>query len=946
MKKQIIFFFGMFLLSAHFFAQTGNHASDIDWKYIENENVRVIYPKNAKEKAQRIANIIYHINRYNTASVGNKSKKVDLILQTNQVLSNGFVTVAPFRSELFGTAPQNIASLGSTDWLDLLAIHEYRHVLQYANADRGFTKLLHILNGDHGWGSSISFKIPSWYLEGDAVLSETLLTENGRGRNPNFFKEQRALFLENIDHSYMKSRNGSYKDIVPNRYPLGYMMVNYLRNNFDFHTGAQVLRLSGETVSPFYTFSNALKSFTGLSSTDLYQRSKSDLKHKWEKEISQKTITESTLVSPNKKNTITHYTFPTIDKNNGVYCIKKSFKTTSEIVYIKNKTEKKITTIGYTPQEFLSYKNKKLLWTELGIDIRRGNKNFSNIVLYDLNKRSKKQITNKGKYFSPEISDDGTKILAVKSDENLKNNLVLISSKTGKEIGLIDNPSNDFISYPKWFSNDNQIIYIAKRNSKIAFFKHEISNNTTEQMSKWTAHTIGHFTIKNSTIYYTASYDGIDNIYSLSTTTPNNISQISSVKTGTFTPTIDYTNKNIIFSEFTSKGYELRKTKINPIQITKIVEPSNQEFYSVKTTNNESPISNDVVELNYKEEKYRGFFKGLKLHSWGIDFYESSINSQKYYIEVKNLLNDISARYSVLYNKNENTSENEGSLSFGKYFIIPTISFSKSNRKFNYINRIENINFISFTDNKLGFGINIPLKQIKGNYVRTFNYSSHIYRHIADTYFNNPNRENYFGSHTHSLTFSNFRRTALQNLAPKYGQYLQLNTNNSIEHNYAENYNLIASLFLPGFSENHSLSLSTYWNKQPATTEYRFADRFNYARGYKALFNKEGTTIRTNYQLPLFYPDWGFSNLIYFKRIRATVFYDKSSLKSFAINEAEELIDYNINQNSYGVEIIFDSTLLNNYGFTIGLRNSFLNNTDTVLNTEMYVPELIFSIGF
>ena len=39
-----------------------------------------------------------------------------------------------------------------------------------------------------------------------------------------------------------------------------------------------------------------------------------------------------------------------------------------------------------------------------------------------------------------------------------------------------------------------------------------------------------------------------------------------------------------------------------------------------------------------------------------------------------------------------------------------------------------------------------------------------------------------------------------------------------------------------------------------------------------------------NYNLPLFYPDWGFADLVYFLRIRANVFYDYTAVPYYATN--------------------------------------------------------------
>lgn len=924
----------------------GSHPSDINWHFIENENVKIIYPKNKKAQAERIANVIEHIKNNNTESVGSKWKKVDLILQTHQVISNGFVTVAPFRSELFGTSPQNFSALGSQNWLDLLAIHEYRHVLQYSNLDRGLTKLLHITNGDFGWGSLINFKVPGWYLEGDAVLSETLLTENGRGRNPYFFKEQRALLLKDIDYSYMKVRNGSFKDILPNRYQFGFSMVNYLRNHFGNTIGSMVLARTGAGIPPFRTISKSFKTFTGINTNELYAASNNELKNRWKKEVDNHPITTSKLISPRKKKAVVHYTFPQLDEKNGIFCIKKSFTSIPEIVYLKNNKENHVTFLGYTSQEFISYKNNKILWTELGVDIRRNNKNFSNVVLYDLKRKRKIRLTQKSKYFSPELSNDGKKIIVVQANENLQNNLTILDSKTGTVIQTIANPFNDFISFPKWNSEDNRIIYLAKRNSKIAFFQYHLKTQTQKQITSWTAHTIGPYQLKNDCLYYSASFNGIDNIYKTEISTPQNTYQLTSVETNAFSPSISLKNEELIFSKFTSKGYELRKTKIQALEKITITEPIDQEFYNISLSEKENPILDKIERKKYSSKKYNGLFKGMKLHSWGIDYYNSSINNQVYFLQMNNLLNDLSANVSLIHNNNENSLESAATISYGKYFLIGNARYSNTGRNFLYINSLNSVSGINFQENKFSLGLSAPLKWLKGNYSRNLNISGNLHFHNNYNFTEAFGKVFNFNSFSSRISFSNYRRMAQQNLAPKFGQFFEFSVNKSFEKNHAENYNFIATIFLPGLSANHSLSFNAYWNKQPAITSYRFSDRFNYARGYKNTFNKEGKTIRTNYKLPLFYPDWGFWNLTYFKRIRATLFYDISELKAFGLNASDELVGINLNQNSYGFEIMFDNTLFNNYSFAFGIRNSFLENTDSFVNTKKQVPEIIFTIGF
>jgi len=377
----------------------GKHASDLHWKSIETENVKVIFPEGTNIQAQRIADVVEYIHNNKTISVGHKSKKIDIVLQNQQTISNGFVTLSPYRSEFFAISPQDQSSLGTPNWLDLLSMHEYRHALQYANAKRGLTNFFYIIAGQNGWAASMGFSIPSWYLEGDAVLSETLLSENGRGRNPYFFKEQRSLFLEDKIYSYQKAQNGSYKDIVPNIYPLGYMINNHIRNNYGIEKGKNILADAGSYKYVIYPFSSAMKNHTGLTTTKMYHKSALALQKRYKTETKTLNLTKSKPITKKNTKTITNYTFAKYLNDGSIIAIKKSFKETPYLVKLKNGSEQKLTNIGIAAQEFLSVTNDKILWTEHSKDLRHENKNYSNIVSFDMKTKLKKQLSSKTRYF-------------------------------------------------------------------------------------------------------------------------------------------------------------------------------------------------------------------------------------------------------------------------------------------------------------------------------------------------------------------------------------------------------------------------------------------------------------------------------------------------------------------------------------------------------------------
>ncbi|NJM16755.1 MAG: hypothetical protein HC896_16525, partial [Bacteroidales bacterium] len=141
------------------------------------------------------------------------------------VLSNGFSALAPWRIELYSCPPpDNIPQ----DWQRHLLVHELRHSVQLNHLNQGLTRVNRFLFGEAGWGISAA-GLPLWYLEGDAVYTETNLLGTGRGSTASFLKGFKAITLEPPGpYTYQKAYFGSFKDFVPDHYQLGYYMVSHV----------------------------------------------------------------------------------------------------------------------------------------------------------------------------------------------------------------------------------------------------------------------------------------------------------------------------------------------------------------------------------------------------------------------------------------------------------------------------------------------------------------------------------------------------------------------------------------------------------------------------------------------------------------------------------------------------------------------------------------------
>ena len=125
------------------------------------------------------------------------------------------------------------------------------------------------------------------------------------------------------------------------------------------------------------------------------------------------------------------------------------------------------------------------------------------------------------------------------------------------------------------------------------------------------------------------------------------------------------------------------------------------------------------------------------------------------------------------------------------------------------------------------------------------------------------------------------------------------------------------TLYLPGIGKTHNLVLNAAYQARDTAGDYAFTNNFPFSRGYDAVDRPRVWKLGVNYHFPLLYPDWGFANLVYFRRIRANAYYDYSSTKSL---KTGIILQYR----SYGTEIYFDTKWWNQQSLIFGIRYSRL----------------------
>jgi len=929
-KISLLFSFTIFFIQG--FSQTfGGEPSSVKWKQINTPDSRIIFPAGLDSVATRITNIISHIKDSTERTIGGRSKKINLVLHNQTTVANAYVGLAPFRSEFYLTPNQNSFELGSLPWPDQLTIHEYRHVEQYNNFDVGLSKVMRGLFGQEGQVLANDAAIPNWFFEGDAVFNETNVSKQGRGSLPAFFNAYRSLWGEGKNYSWMKLRNGSLKDFVPDHYALGYLLVSYGREKYGDQFWKNVTHDAAAYKSLFYPFQHAIKKYAGVD----YVTFRNDAFNFFKKEAS------PGLSMGRELGTFRDEQFPTFTEDGSLIFVKSTFKQNPEFVIRKaNGDERKIRTQDYTLYSYFSYRNGKIVYASYRPDMRWGFRDYSNLQVLDVTNGHQQTLTKKGKYFSPDISPDGKKIIVVNDPSPGKCNLQLLDSKTGKLNDELPNPDHLFYTYPK-FCDDNKIISaIRNREGKMSLQEIDLNNNQTNYLLPFTYNVIGFPYFFRDTLYFTYAYKKNDELfaYTFSDKKLWRISAGNEQGLGKYYASVN--NSNIVWSTFTAEGYRLQESPKQQLQFTEInidnLQKITSSFGITAINNTNANLLYSVPDDTFAITKYRKSFHLFNFHS-----IEPAVDDPQYTLSLigENILNTLQSNVSFTYDRAEKYKELSFATTYGGWF--PYLSAGV-----NYLidrSSLFRQNLIHYNQLEPYAGFNIPLNFSKGrsftylNFGSQYVYSNATFRGTFKDTLGSPS----YSYNSNFLTFSHQIQQAQQQIFPGFAQTLSLSYKTPLSRYKGYQYAANANLYFPGFAKTHSFVLNAAYFHKDSLNQINFSSGFPFSRGYQAVNFYEMYKWGINYHLPLALPDWGFADIIYFLRVRANLFYDDTEVKDFYSNKTP----YSAGFRSTGTEIYFDTKWWNQVNISFGIRYSRLLDKDLYGGTGYNRWEIILPVN-
>lgn len=936
-----------------------NNPPSVKWKQVNTPFVKVVYQEQAEAEAQRVANTLEHIRKVESNTLGRAPRKITVLLQSQSSISNGFVSMTPRRSEFYMMPSQNYNFMGSNDWLTLLSVHEYRHVVQFENSITGFNKLFYYAFGPATTAAMASISVPQWFWEGDAVAIETALTGSGRGRIPAFNMMFRTNLLEGRKFDYDKQYLRSYKHFIPDHYVLGTNMISYLRERSnDPEIWGKITKRTWNIPFLPFRFTNSIYKNAGVRVSKLYSEMADAYAKRWREELAQLTLTNFEKVNSRDTKSYTNYSYPQpIGANGeGIVVLKDGIGDIDQLVLLKNGEETRVFTPGIVNDGgMLSTANDKVVWVEYEFNPRWNVKTYSVIKAYDLVTKQLFKVSSKSRYAGAALSPDGYQIATVETGVDYKTALVVLDFFSGRVLKRFENPENYFYSMPRFSDDGKRIIALKTTPQGKTISIVDVVSGVWTDVLPIGYENVGHPVLQGDRVYFNSPVSGIDNIYAIDL--PTNIRyQITSSKYGAFNPSLSKDNKGLYYNEQSGNGLDVVKVTLEPSTWTKVeVSGKPKSFFEFLAHQEGRPNLLDSIPQTVLPSKNYSKATGIiNPVSWGA-YFDSDLTSTTIGLTSRNILSTTAVSAGYNYNIAERSGAWNATVSYQAWFPIVDVSATMANRSVNEGDKdirvvernpippqditldttITRNLTLDWKEKGISAGLRIPLVFTRSKYQSGMTFSNAIgYTQVTEfTNTLSPSGQRYAPAEivndtitriytlrsyvgNNNLIYNQFRMQAYRyfkqstrDFLPKWGQSVSLHWDQTGFNSNLEGslFAFYAQLYIPGFFKHHSIS--GYWAYQRTLytddfqTNYVFSNRIPVPRGQSVVRAEKFYSMSANYAMPLWYPDIHLGPLFNVQRIRLNAFVDYGfgSSPSFESSQA---------YTSVGGEVKFDVNII------------------------------------
>ena len=515
------------------FASLGSEKGTIRWESLKSNNYKVIYPVGLDSLGLMYSTYL----EYYRPLVGNSAgffpnqqykKPMPVILHPYAAVSNGAVVWSPRRMALY-TFADAYGALPPVPWDKILAIHENRHVAQLQFTRAGFWKYVYWPYGEIGLTLVSSLYANHSFLEGDAVVAETALTESGRGRTADFLSYIRMSFANGDMRDWFRWRYGSQRRYTPDYYKIGYMTVAGMRYNYDATMFIRDYFWNLTSPFAFNAVQKTMKKYSGKRIKGTWNEIASTFKDIWAQDDSLRAPFQEIvpLVAPSRF--YSSYKGAVQTKDGRIMALRASLDRQQELVELQpDGSVRVLRPMNADSKLTYSAQTGRIYWTESVPDLRWDMAQTSRIRFFETGSRKIGNLT-AGRYVNPAVSPDGKSIAAAEYPVKGGSRIVLLDIENGREIRSIPAPDGLQVTEVAFLGDD--IVFTGISDNGMGLYSTDFSGIRTLEapVPVKIKNLVGH----GGALYFTCDRTGTNEIYSY---TPGSLVQLTNTHHGVSSP--------------------------------------------------------------------------------------------------------------------------------------------------------------------------------------------------------------------------------------------------------------------------------------------------------------------------------------------------------------------------------------------------------------------------
>lgn len=899
----------------------GSDPASLRWSVIRTPDVRIIYPDTAAFLARRTLRYIEAARPWIGFGFRHGPLRIPFVMHPENFESNGLVMWLPKRVE-FLTSPA--VSSYSMPWYKQLVAHEYRHAVQYNNLNRGVIRALSYLLGQQG--STIGLLcLPIWLIEGDAVLCETEMSSFGRGLQPSFTLEYRAL--SDIAH---RRRNpdlwfcGSYRTFIPDHYRLGYQIASYSYTRFGENIWDRVAWYGSRNPYLFFTTSISLKKFYGTSVNRLFRETFDDLDRFWNS--LPQTEDSATPLTELPGGNYTSYAYPLADGTDGVIALKTDFDRPSRLVRLDRTSghEQRMAYTGSVSSRPVIDAQGRIWWTEYRRSLLFQQRINSRLCYLDPGSQRPHTVRGHRNALYPTPVDSAGLAWV---EYNPDGRYAIVLHQPDRPLQRFGAPRQTELHGLAWDDLTRRLYFLATDDSGMWIGTMD-DGGGVHHVTDGAYITLSDLRAANGRLYFGSIASGKDEAHCLDLQNGRQY-RLTESRYGTFSPAPD-AQGNVLVTTYDRHGY--RPAVQQPDTLRPVIAahlPSNQ----VNPPRLRWPVVNlDTVRYtaadsvsSHKRHPARRYRKGLTLinvHSWtpvafnpfeAVDEHNVRLNLGVTLLS-QNLLSNAEAFASYGWSHAEGSLFHVGLRYFGlgvrldlegayggNQNIYSLAQINPETGKPEYQKRPSPDKYYA-----VGATATLPLVFQRGYHTRQlslsagWNFSNGMVANVGRIHYDQEHQTitnlEYIGykEGLHKLSFgvaySDAVRLAHRDFLPRWGYQLSASyALNPTNRRFSDLVSLYGRVYLPGLLPHNAVVVALSY--QTSIGGFRFPSGQSFM-GYKStrllprgfssadIRSNNYTAASVDYQFPLCYPEGGIPSVLYFKRIRVNLGADVAQFRN------------------------------------------------------------------